>query len=64
MAHRIVISEGIRWIDFESCCIGLHEWDLAPSSVAIPSLPRLSSIAPEAKVVKEDFRRHLTTTAA
>ena len=27
--NRIVTSEGIRWIDFESCCIGPIEWDLA-----------------------------------
>jgi len=27
--NRIVTSEGIRWIDFESCCIGPLEWDLA-----------------------------------
>lgn len=27
--NRIVTSEGVRWIDFESCCIGPLEWDLA-----------------------------------
>ncbi len=27
--NRIMTSEGIRWIDFESCCIGPLEWDLA-----------------------------------
>ena len=27
--NRIVTSKGIRWIDFESCCIGPLEWDLA-----------------------------------
>jgi hypothetical protein len=27
--NRIVTSGGLRWIDFESCCIGPLEWDLA-----------------------------------
>jgi hypothetical protein len=27
--NRIETSEGLRWIDFESCCIGPLEWDLA-----------------------------------
>jgi len=27
--NRIATNEGLRWIDFESCCIGPLEWDLA-----------------------------------
>ncbi|MCU1484148.1 MAG: aminoglycoside phosphotransferase [Actinomycetia bacterium] len=34
-ANRLVTADGIRWIDFESCCVGPLEWDLAfqPSEV-------------------------------
>jgi Ser/Thr protein kinase RdoA (MazF antagonist) len=28
-ANRLVTSAGLRWIDFESCCVGPLEWDLA-----------------------------------
>jgi Ser/Thr protein kinase RdoA (MazF antagonist) len=28
-ANRLVTSAGLRWIDFESCCVGPWEWDLA-----------------------------------
>lgn len=27
--NRVVTTEGLRWIDFESCCLGPLEWDLA-----------------------------------
>ena len=27
--NRLVTTAGIRWIDFESCCKGPLEWDLA-----------------------------------
>jgi len=27
--NRISTAAGIRWIDFESCCVGPLEWDLA-----------------------------------
>jgi Ser/Thr protein kinase RdoA (MazF antagonist) len=27
--NRLVTSAGLRWIDFESCCVGPLEWDLA-----------------------------------
>jgi Ser/Thr protein kinase RdoA (MazF antagonist) len=27
--NRLVTAEGLRWIDFESCCRGPLEWDLA-----------------------------------
>jgi aminoglycoside phosphotransferase (APT) family kinase protein len=27
--NRLVTPSGIRWIDFESCCLGPPEWDLA-----------------------------------
>lgn len=28
-ANRLVTATGLRWIDFESCCTGPVEWDLA-----------------------------------
>ncbi len=28
-ANRLLTSAGLRWIDFESCCVGPLEWDLA-----------------------------------
>jgi hypothetical protein len=33
--NRIKTNTGLRWIDFESCCVGPLEWDLAfqPESV-------------------------------
>jgi hypothetical protein len=33
--NRIKTNTGLRWIDFESCCVGPLEWDLAfqPASV-------------------------------
>ena len=27
--NRLVTPAGLRWIDFESCCVGPLEWDLA-----------------------------------
>jgi Ser/Thr protein kinase RdoA (MazF antagonist) len=27
--NRLVTAAGLRWIDFESCCVGPREWDLA-----------------------------------
>lgn len=30
--NRVVTADGIRWLDFESCCIGPLEWDLASQS--------------------------------
>jgi Ser/Thr protein kinase RdoA (MazF antagonist) len=27
--NRLVTADGLRWIDFESCCVGPLEWDLA-----------------------------------
>jgi len=27
--NRLLTSTGLRWIDFESCCVGPIEWDLA-----------------------------------
>ena len=27
--NRVVTAHGVRWIDFESCCVGPLEWDLA-----------------------------------
>ncbi|HSH58684.1 MAG TPA: phosphotransferase [Acidimicrobiales bacterium] len=28
-ANRLVTANGLRWVDFESCCVGPVEWDLA-----------------------------------
>jgi len=36
--NRIATKEGLRWIDFESCCIGPLEWDLAFQSRDIDRL--------------------------
>lgn len=27
--NRVLTAQGLRWIDFESCCVGPLEWDLA-----------------------------------
>lgn len=27
--NRVLTARGVRWIDFESCCVGPLEWDLA-----------------------------------
>jgi Ser/Thr protein kinase RdoA (MazF antagonist) len=33
--NRILTAQGVRWIDFESCCVGPLEWDLAFQSAAV-----------------------------
>jgi Ser/Thr protein kinase RdoA (MazF antagonist) len=33
--NRLVAAGDIRWIDFESCCVGPLEWDLAFQPVAV-----------------------------
>ncbi len=35
--NRIVTAKGLRWIDFESCCVGPLEWDLAYQSAKVVS---------------------------
>jgi len=36
--NRIATSKGLRWIDFESACVGPVEWDLAFQSEAVVAL--------------------------
>jgi Ser/Thr protein kinase RdoA (MazF antagonist) len=33
--NRVVTRAGLRWLDFESCCIGPLEWDLASLPTAV-----------------------------
>jgi len=33
--NRILTAHGLRWIDFESCCVGPLEWDLAFQSAEV-----------------------------
>ncbi len=33
--NRILTAQGVRWIDFESCCVGPLEWDLAFQSAEV-----------------------------
>ena len=33
--NRLLTAQGIRWIDFESCCVGPLEWDLAFQSAGV-----------------------------
>ncbi len=35
--NRVMTAHGIRWIDFESCCVGPVEWDLAFQSAEVSS---------------------------
>lgn len=35
--NRILTAHGLRWIDFESCCVGPLEWDLAYQSDEVVS---------------------------
>jgi Ser/Thr protein kinase RdoA (MazF antagonist) len=33
--NRVLTAHGVRWIDFESCCVGPLEWDLAFQSADV-----------------------------
>lgn len=33
--NRVLTAQGVRWIDFESCCVGPLEWDLAFQSAEV-----------------------------
>ncbi|HEV2758935.1 MAG TPA: phosphotransferase [Acidimicrobiales bacterium] len=33
--NRVLTAQGVRWIDFESCCVGPLEWDLAFHSAEV-----------------------------
>lgn len=33
--NRLLTAHGLRWIDFESCCVGPLEWDLAFQSAEV-----------------------------
>lgn len=33
--NRVLTAQGVRWIDFESCCVGPVEWDLAFQSAEV-----------------------------
>ena len=33
--NRVHTAQGVRWIDFESCCVGPLEWDLAFQSAEV-----------------------------
>ena len=33
--NRVMTAQGVRWIDFESCCVGPLEWDLAFQSAEV-----------------------------
>lgn len=33
--NRVLTADGVRWIDFESCCFGPLEWDLAFQSAEV-----------------------------
>lgn len=33
--NRVLTVQGVRWIDFESCCVGPLEWDLAFQSTEV-----------------------------
>ncbi len=35
--NRVLTAQGVRWIDFEGCCVGPVEWDLAFQSAEVSS---------------------------